>query len=217
MIHVWQPSALQADTFLVWSETIKKWQSVTGWHGVAQAVNQSYVSAKSSPLASAFDVPTASVLSLNNHLSTSELKHLGEQGQQYLFEDMSLSPVEQLRVRHRSGVTSPKLVAKTNQEFQNDDSNAKPVDSTNTQSAVLYALNQTRITSLQSGAELQGLASLPFSDFVLLPSPELLPPPLRLILLILQPVFLILAAIKPLALSINPHLQLLNPLIHHLL
>ncbi len=174
MIHVWQPSALQADTFLVWSETIKKWQSVTGWHGVAQAVNQSYVSAKSSPSSVCFYVPTASVLSLNNHLSTSELKHLGEQGQQYLFEDMSLSPVEQLRVRHRSGVTSPKLVSKANQEFQNDDSNAKPADSTNTQSAVLYALNQTRITSLQSGAELAGFSSTAvLPDFVLLPSPEL--------------------------------------------
>lgn len=90
-------------------------------------------------------VPSTSLLQLSKWISTKQSKQLGETGLRYLFEEMTLTPVEQLQVKIYS-------VGDMQQ---------------------LYALPQTQIEQWQYATELVGLklvAVLP--DYLLLPIPE---------------------------------------------
>src|SRR5690606_18935977 len=80
-----------------------------------------------------------------SELNTAQLKQLGMSGKQYLFEETSLTPVEQLAIRQVTENTSHHL----------------------------YALAQSDIEAWQQSAKLAGMnivALLP--DFLLLPTPE---------------------------------------------
>ena len=140
MLHVWLRA--QHSPLAVWHEDIKQWQLVDGW----QKLHDIYGSYKTNSQKSVcLYFPSSHVLQLESELNTAQLKQLGMSGKQYLFEETSLTPVEQLAIRQVTENTSHHL----------------------------YALAQSDIEAWQQSAKLVGMnivALLP--DFLLLPTPE---------------------------------------------
>ena len=140
MLHVWLRA--QHSPLAVWHEDVQRWQSVAGW----QALHDIYSSYKSnSNKTVCLYFPSSYVLQVDTELSNAQLKQLGNTGKQYLFEETSLTPVEQLAVRQTSLADNQ----------------------------YLHALAQGDIEAWQQSAKLVGMsiaALLP--DFLLLPVPE---------------------------------------------
>ena len=140
MLHVWLRA--QHSPLAVWHEDIKQWQVIDGW----QQLHDIYGSYKTNSQKSVcLYFPSSHVLQVDSELNTAQLKQLGMSGKQYLFEETSLTPVEQLAIRQMTENTSHHL----------------------------YALAQSDIESWQQSAKLAGMnivALLP--DFLLLPTPE---------------------------------------------
>lgn len=140
MLHVWLRA--QHSPLAVWHEDSQHWQLVDGW----QQLYDTYSSYKTnSQKAIYLYFPSSHVLQVDTELNTAQLKQLGSVGKQYLFEETSLTPVEQLAIRQLS------------------DTNCHH----------LYALAQSDIELWQQSAKLAGMnivALLP--DFLLLPTPE---------------------------------------------
>jgi general secretion pathway protein L len=140
VLHVWLRA--QHSPLAVWHEDVQRWQSVDGWQQL-QAIYGSYKSNTRKTVCLYF--PSSHVLQVDTELSAAQLKQLGHSGKQYLFEETSLTPVEQLAIRQISHADSHQL----------------------------YALAQSDIESWQQGAKLAGMsivALLP--DFLLLPTPN---------------------------------------------
>ena len=140
MLHVWLRA--QHSPLAVWHEDIKQWQLVDSW----QQLHDIYGSYKTDSQKSVcLYFPSSHVLQVESELNTAQLKQLGMSGKQYLFEETSLTPVEQLAIRQVTENTSHHL----------------------------YALAQSDIEAWQQSAKLVGMnivALLP--DFLLLPTPE---------------------------------------------
>ena len=140
MLHVWLRA--QHSPLAVWHEDIKQWQLVDGW----QQLHDIYGSYKTNSQKSVcLYFPSSHILQVESELNTAQLKQLGMSGKQYLFEETSLTPVEQLAIRQVTENTSHHL----------------------------YALAQSDIEAWQQSAKLVGMnivALLP--DFLLLPTPE---------------------------------------------
>lgn len=140
MLYVWLRA--QHSPLAVWHEDIKQWQVIDGW----QQLHDIYGSYKTNSQKSVcLYFPSSHVLQVDSELNTAQLKQLGMSGKQYLFEETSLTPVEQLAIRQM------------------------------TENSIhhLYALAQSDIESWQQSAKLVGMnivALLP--DFLLLPTPE---------------------------------------------
>ncbi|ERL54780.1 type II secretion system protein GspL [Psychrobacter aquaticus] len=139
MLHVWLRA--QHSPLAVWHEDVQQWQSVDGWQQL-QAIYGSFKTNARKTLCLYF--PSTHVLQVDTALNTAQLKQLGNSGKQYLFEETSLTPVEQLSIRQVSYADNH----------------------------YLYALAQSDIESWQQSATLAGMsiaALLP--DFLLLPIP----------------------------------------------
>ncbi|WP_296245640.1 MULTISPECIES: type II secretion system protein GspL [unclassified Psychrobacter] len=140
MLHVWLRT--QHSPLAVWHEDINQWQLIDGW----QQLHDIYGSYKTNSQKSVcLYFPSSHFLRIESELNTAQLKQLGLSGKQYLFEETSLTPVEQLAIRQVAEHTSHHL----------------------------YALAQSDIESWQQSAKLAGMnivALLP--DFLLLPTPE---------------------------------------------
>ena len=140
MLHVWLRA--QHSPLAVWHEDIKQWQLADSW----QQLHDIYGSYKTNSQKSVcLYFPSSHVLQVESELNTAQLKQLGMSGKQYLFEETSLTPVEQLAIRQVTENTSHHL----------------------------YALAQSDIEAWQQSAKLAGMnivALLP--DFLLLPTPE---------------------------------------------
>ena len=140
MLHVWLRA--QHSPLAVWHEDIKQWQLVDSW----QQLHDIYGSYKTDSQKSVcLYFPSSHVLQVESELNTAQLKQLGMSGKQYLFEETSLTPVEQLAIRQMTENTSHHL----------------------------YALAQSDIEAWQQSAKLVVMnivALLP--DFLLLPTPE---------------------------------------------
>lgn len=137
MLHVWLRA--QHSPLAVWHADTKQWQSVDGW----QQLHDVYSIRGHKTLCLYF--PSTHILQVDTALSTAQLKQLGSSGKQYLFEEMSLTPVEQLAVRQ---------VNQANGHY-------------------LYALAQSDIETWQQSATLAGLSIIALlPDFLLLPIPE---------------------------------------------
>ncbi|TXD97709.1 hypothetical protein ES754_01630 [Psychrobacter frigidicola] len=137
MLHVWLRA--QHSSLAVWHSDTKNWHAVDGW----QQLHDIYSIHGHKTLCLYF--PSSHLLQVETELSSAQLKQLGLVGKQYLFEETSIAPVEQLAVR-QIGYAS---------------------------SQYLYALAQNDIETWQQSALLAGLtiqALLP--DFLLLPIPE---------------------------------------------
>lgn len=140
MLHVWLRA--QHSPLAVWHEDIQQWQTVDGWQQL-QTVYGSYKTNAQKTLCLYF--PSSHILQVDTVLNTTQLKQLGNSGKQYLFEETSLTPVEQLTIRQISEADNHQL----------------------------YALAQSDSESWQQSAKLAGMsitALLP--DFLLLPTPE---------------------------------------------
>lgn len=140
MIHVWRDT--QQNKCRVWNPQSTSWSWIDGFTDL-----DALPFIKSGDVDICLYLPTQSVLTLSNELTLAQTKQLGASGQKYLFEELSLSPVEQLRVRHINGSGSAK------RHF--------------------YALGSSEVEQWQQAAELAGykLSAL-VPDFVLLPNPD---------------------------------------------
>jgi general secretion pathway protein L len=115
---------------------------VDGWQQL-QTIYGNYKSNSQKTLCLYF--PSSHALQVDTALNAAQLKQLGNSGKQYLFEETSLTPIEQLNIRQLSHADTTQL----------------------------YALAQNDIESWQQSAQLAGMnivALLP--DFLLLPPPE---------------------------------------------
>lgn len=140
MLHVWLRA--QHSPLAVWHDDVQQWQTVDGWQQL-QSIYGSYKNNAHKTLCLYF--PSSHILQVETEFNTAQLKQLGNTGKQYLFEDMSLTPVEQLAIRQISHADRHQL----------------------------YALSQNDIESWQQSIKLAGMtitALLP--DFLLLPTPE---------------------------------------------
>ncbi len=147
MLQVWLRA--QHSSLAVWQVETGQWQTVDSWQQLhdtyvnSNGINSSHRANSSKALCLYF--PTSHMLQVDTQLTSAQLKQLGSTGRQYLFEETSLTPIEQLSV---------KQINQTNASY-------------------LYALAQNDIETWQQGAALAGLkvnALLP--DFLLLPTPE---------------------------------------------
>ena len=140
MLHVWLRA--QHSPLAVWHEDSRHWQLVDGW----QQLQDTYSRYKAnSQKAICLYFPSTHMLQVDTELNSTQLKQLGSSGKQYLFEETSLTPVEQLAIRQMSHNNTHHL----------------------------YALAQNDIELWQQSAKLAGMnivALLP--DFLLLPLPE---------------------------------------------
>ena len=140
MLHVWLRA--QHSPLAVWREDVQQWQTVDGW----QQLQTLYGHHKSNgQKAICLYLPSSHVLQVDTAFNNAQLKQLGNSGKQYLFEETSLTPVEQLVIRQLS----------------------------HTDTTQLYALAQSDIEAWQQSAQLVGMnivALLP--DFLLLLPPE---------------------------------------------
>ncbi|WP_350558472.1 type II secretion system protein GspL [Psychrobacter sp. CAL346-MNA-CIBAN-0220] len=140
MLHVWLRA--QHSPLAVWHADTKQWQIVDSWQQLHD-IYSSYKTNSSKTLCLYF--PTSHILQVDTELNSAQLKQLGNIGKQYLFEETSLTSVEQLSVRQ---------ISNANRHY-------------------LYALAQSDIETWQQSVGLAGLtiqALLP--DFLLLPIPE---------------------------------------------
>lgn len=140
MLHVWLRA--QHSPLAVWHEDTQQWQTVDGWQQL-QAIYGSHKNNAHKTLCLYF--PSSHLLQVDTEFTATQLKQLGVSGKQYLFEEMSLTPVEQLAIRQISHADRHQL----------------------------YALSQNDIESWQQSIKLAGMtitALLP--DFLLLPTPE---------------------------------------------
>ncbi|WP_299069518.1 type II secretion system protein GspL [uncultured Psychrobacter sp.] len=140
MLHVWLRA--QHSSLAVWQADAKQWQLVDDW----QQLQEHYISYKSgNDKRLCLYFPSSHLLQVDTELSLNQLKQLGDTGKQYLFEETSITPVEQLMVRQQSYASHHHL----------------------------YALAKDDSDSWQQSALLAGFsigALLP--DFLLLPVPE---------------------------------------------
>lgn len=137
MLHVWLRA--QHSPLAVWHTDTKQWYAVDSW----QQLHDIYDIHGQQSLCLYF--PSNHLLQVETELSGAQLKQLGLTGKQYLFEETSLAPVEQLAIRQ---------LGYANHHY-------------------LYALAASDIEMWQQSAVLAGLtiqALLP--DFLLLPIPE---------------------------------------------
>ena len=140
MLHVWL--RVQHSPLAVWHEDVQQWQMVDGWQQL-QTIYGNYKSNSQKTLCLYF--PSSHALQVDTALNAAQLKQLGNSGKQYLFEETSLTPIEQLNIRQLSHADTTQL----------------------------YALAQNDVESWQQSAQLAGMnivALLP--DFLLLPPPE---------------------------------------------
>ncbi|WP_339726681.1 type II secretion system protein GspL [uncultured Psychrobacter sp.] len=140
MLHVWLRA--KHSPLAVWHEDVQQWQMVDGWQQL-QTIYGNYKSNSQKALCLYF--PSSHALQVDTALNAAQLKQLGNSGKQYLFEETSLTPIEQLNIRQLSHADTTQL----------------------------YALAQNDIEAWQQSAQLAGMnivALLP--DFLLLPPPE---------------------------------------------
>lgn len=147
MLQVWLRA--QHSSLAVWQAETGQWHIVDGWQQLhdtyvnSSGINSSRRAISSKALCLYF--PTSHMLQVDTQLTSAQLKQLGSTGRQYLFEETSLTPIEQLSV---------KQINQTNASY-------------------LYALAQNDIETWQQGAALAGLkVSVLLPDFLLLPTPE---------------------------------------------
>jgi len=140
VLHVWLRA--QHSPLAVWHEDSQHWQLVEGWQQL-QDIYSRYKANSQKAICLYF--PSTHMLQVDTELNSTQLKQLGSSGKQYLFEETSLTPVEQLAIRQMSHNNTHHL----------------------------YALAQSDIELWQQSAKLAGMnivALLP--DFLLLPLPE---------------------------------------------
>lgn len=107
MLQVWLMS--QQGPLLVWRAEQKRWQPYSDWQQVREDFGKQSV---------CLYFPSRHLQYLATELTLSQSKQLGEAGRQYLFEETSLTPVEQLKVREWQGAMGLQLYGVANNDLQ---------------------------------------------------------------------------------------------------
>lgn len=107
MLHVWLMS--QQSPLFVWRPEQKTWQPQADWQQIRANFGDSTV---------CLYFPSRHLQQISTELSASQLKQLGEAGRQYLFEETSLTPVEQLTVKELHSGMGQQLFAVANNDLQ---------------------------------------------------------------------------------------------------
>ncbi len=139
MLQVWLRA--QHSPLAVWHADTEHWQPVSGW----QQLYDTYYKGKNADSTLCLYFPSSHLLQVDTELNAAQLKQLGSTGKQYLFEETSLAPVEQLAIRQIGHASVHHL----------------------------YAVAEHDIAIWEQSATLAGMsirALLP--DFMLLPVPE---------------------------------------------
>lgn len=102
MIHIWLPNT-QAE-LRVWQSTTQTWQTAANWQEVAAL---SSLAGKANTKVACLYFPSLHLLQLEPALSAAQLKALGERGRQYLFEETSISAVDDLHIKTLSVPNRP--------------------------------------------------------------------------------------------------------------
>jgi len=110
VLQVWLRG--QHSPLLVWQGGSQTWQSYADWQQLREAVSEQSV---------CLYFPSQHVQQLPTDLTPAQLKQLGEAGKQYLFEEISLIPAEQLSVREiHTGPSNQPLTAPLYATGRND-------------------------------------------------------------------------------------------------
>ncbi len=88
MLHIWLPT--QYSQLYVWLDKQQIWQAHENWQSISEHFSDRMA---------CLYFPSWHILQLESTLPSAKLKQLGESGKQYLFEELSLTSVEQLRIR----------------------------------------------------------------------------------------------------------------------
>lgn len=96
MIHIWLPNP-QAP-LRVWQDTTQTWQTADNWQEVATLISLQQPN-RGKQLQACLYFPSMNLLNIQPTLTAPQLKGLGESGRQYLFEDISISSVEDLQIK----------------------------------------------------------------------------------------------------------------------
>ncbi|WP_131669025.1 type II secretion system protein GspL [Psychrobacter pygoscelis] len=133
MLQVWLRR--QHSPLLVWDSALKTWQSHLDWLQLRDALGEQSV---------CLYFPSWHIQQLSSELSSAQLKQLGVTGKQYLFEETSLTPADQLSIRELNSALGNQL----------------------------FAVSQNDIDAWQQSALLGGFTiSALLPDFLLLPVP----------------------------------------------
>ncbi len=134
MLHIWLPT--QYSELYVWLDKQQLWQVHESWQSISEHFSER---------TACLYFPSKNILQIESTLSAGQLKQLGESGKQYLFEELSLTPVEQLRIR----------------EYSQDGHQ------------YLYACSTSEIEQWKNSASLVDIdIECMFPDFLLLPAPD---------------------------------------------
>lgn len=134
MLHVWLMS--QHSPLFVWRPEQNVWQPQADWQQLSDSFGEQSV---------CLYFPSRHLQQVSTELSSAQLKQLGETGRQYLFEETSLTPVEQLSVRELHHLAGQQL----------------------------FAVAKNDLSAWQQSALLGGYSiSALLPDFLLLPVPE---------------------------------------------
>ena len=109
MLHVWLRA--QHSPLAVWQADTQQWQMIDSWQQLYDtygahnsAHNNAHKNNSDKTLCLYF--PSSYVLQVDTALNAAQLKQLGNVGKQYLFEETSLTSVEQLVIRQISQVAN---------------------------------------------------------------------------------------------------------------
>lgn len=101
------------------------WQAVANWQQLRERF-----AAQLARHSVCLYFPTAHLLQVSSELSAAQLKQLSDSGRQYLFEDLSLTPVEQLLIRQLTYAGSHHLYALAQHDLEQWQRSAALVDIT---------------------------------------------------------------------------------------
>lgn len=102
MIHIWLPNS-QAG-LRVWQATTQTWQTADNWQEVATLAS---LTSKNKAKTACLYFPSVHLLKLQPELSATQLKALGDSGRKYLFEDISITSVDDLQIKSHATPNQP--------------------------------------------------------------------------------------------------------------
>lgn len=98
MIHIWLPSP--QSQLRVWQDSTQSWHITENWQTVRNFIE--LLPSNKDKVACLY-FPSMFMLKIQPKLNNNQLKALGDTGQRYLFEDVSIGSVEDLQVKVQQG------------------------------------------------------------------------------------------------------------------
>ncbi|ELA08047.1 hypothetical protein MOMA_05786 [Moraxella macacae 0408225] len=113
MIHIWLPSPNAP--LRIWQATSQDWQIAENWQELATLIGLQHPKNKQTCLY----FPSMLLLHIQPNLNATQLKQLGELGRKYLFEELSIAPVEDLQIKTLNNNNLYALHASDRKQWEN--------------------------------------------------------------------------------------------------